>query len=195
MALVLSDIPTFHELWDGVAVFVPPGEDAAWIHALEAALDQPATGAQQRAARYTVGAMVQGTAALLCPYRGLMRFVYLTHSLESCWNHGNAHFLRGVLRELAAAGHEAIAIEPVEAWSRDNLVADAGPAALDGWRAHYPGLTGMRSDAPEALLDGADVVIVHEWTAPAMVARFGGAAPGRGAVAAAVPRHPPPRRQ
>ena len=29
-----------------------------------------------------------------------MRFVYFTHSLRSCWNHGNAHFLRGVLREL-----------------------------------------------------------------------------------------------
>ena len=28
-----------------------------------------------------------------------MRIVYFTHSLASCWNHGNAHFLRGVLRE------------------------------------------------------------------------------------------------
>ena len=32
-----------------------------------------------------------------------MRFVYFTHSLASCWNHGNAHFLRGVLRELIHA--------------------------------------------------------------------------------------------
>ncbi len=31
-----------------------------------------------------------------------MRIVYFTHSLASCWNHGNAHFLRGVLSELRA---------------------------------------------------------------------------------------------
>ena len=102
-----------------------------------------------------------------------MRLVYLTHSLESCWNHGNAHFLRGVLRALIAAGHQATAIEPTEPWSRTNLLADAGPGALDGWRAHYPTLTSLRSDAPETLLDGVDVVMVHEWTDPATVARLG----------------------
>jgi hypothetical protein len=26
------------------------------------------------------------------PRGGRMRFVYFTHSLASCWNHGNAHF-------------------------------------------------------------------------------------------------------
>ena len=35
-----------------------------------------------------------------------MRIVLYTHSLVSDWNHGNAHFLRGVLRELQARGHE-----------------------------------------------------------------------------------------
>jgi spore maturation protein CgeB len=33
-----------------------------------------------------------------------MKFVYFTHSLASCWNHGNAHFLRGVLRDLIGRG-------------------------------------------------------------------------------------------
>ena len=65
MALVLSDIATFRELWDGVARFVPPEDDDAWLAALEAALDDPAHTAQARAARYTADAMVQGTAALL----------------------------------------------------------------------------------------------------------------------------------
>lgn len=37
-----------------------------------------------------------------------MNIVYFTHSLRSCWNHGNAHFLRGVLRELQALGHQEI---------------------------------------------------------------------------------------
>jgi glycogen(starch) synthase len=64
MALVLSDIPTFRELWDGVARFVPD-DGEAWIAALEAALDDPLPGDQTRAASYTAGAMVQGTAALL----------------------------------------------------------------------------------------------------------------------------------
>ena len=41
-----------------------------------------------------------------------MKIVYFTHSLQSCWNHGNAHFLRGVLRELAAMGHDVRALEP-----------------------------------------------------------------------------------
>ncbi len=103
-----------------------------------------------------------------------MRFVYVTHSLESCWNHGNAHFLRGVLRALMAAGHEVTALEPERSWSRDNLLADAGPAALDGWRAHYPELASRRLAAGGDLkLDGADVVIVHEWTEPALVGRLG----------------------
>jgi spore maturation protein CgeB len=104
-----------------------------------------------------------------------MRFVYFTHSLDSCWNHGNAHFLRGVLRALAAAGHEVAAIEPDDSWSRENLVADAGEAALEGWRTHYPGLASRRvpEGDPAEWVDGADVVIVHEWTAPATVARLG----------------------
>ncbi len=105
-----------------------------------------------------------------------MRFVYFTHSLQSCWNHGNAHFLRGVLRELIAAGHDVLAVEPAESWSRSNLVADAGPAALEGWQAHYPGLGSVllaEGEAPDALVDGTDVVIVHEWTAPALVAQLG----------------------
>ncbi len=105
-----------------------------------------------------------------------MRFVYFAHSLESCWNHGNAHFLRGVLRALAAAGHTVATVEPEDSWSRANLVADAGPVALESWRAHYPGLDGRRvpeSADPAEAVDGADVVIVHEWTAPATVARLG----------------------
>ena len=37
-----------------------------------------------------------------------MKITYFTHSLRSCWNHGNAHFLRGVLRELMARGMAGI---------------------------------------------------------------------------------------
>ena len=105
-----------------------------------------------------------------------MRLVYFTHSLRSCWNHGNAHFLRGVLRELIAAGHQAVAVEPAQSWSRSNLLADAGAAALEGWRGYYPALQSVllaEGEPPEPLVEAADVVIVHEWTAPAVVARLG----------------------
>ena len=105
-----------------------------------------------------------------------MRIAYLTHSLRSCWNHGNAHFLRGVLRELQALGHQVRALEPATSWSLDNLLADAGEVGLDAFRRAYPELTPetYAPDAdPAALVGGADLVIVHEWNEPALVAALG----------------------
>jgi spore maturation protein CgeB len=105
-----------------------------------------------------------------------VRIAYFTHSLASCWNHGNAHFLRGVLRELIARGHEVRAFEPAGAWSLKNLLADHGAAGLDPYRSAYPEL-GSQSFAAEAdvepLVEGADLVIVHEWNDPALVRRIG----------------------
>ena len=105
-----------------------------------------------------------------------MRIVYFTHSLASCWNHGNAHFLRGVLRELKHAGHEVLAIEPEGAWSLQNLLHDHGDAGLDAYRAAYPDLDShvFRDFAEvEPALDGADAVVVHEWNEPGLVAALG----------------------
>ena len=105
-----------------------------------------------------------------------MKIVYATHSLRSCWNHGNAHFLRGVLRELIARGHDARVVEPEDSWSVQNLVADHGPGALTGWQAAYPELSTAPYAPgidPAALVDGADLVIVHEWNDPAFVAAIG----------------------
>lgn len=105
-----------------------------------------------------------------------MRIAYFTHSLASCWNHGNAHFLRGVLDELMARGHDARAYEPAGAWSRANLVADHGEAGLAAFEEAYPRLAPIvyPADAdPEALVESADLVIVHEWNAPDLVARLG----------------------
>ncbi|AWN36885.1 CgeB family protein [Methylobacterium radiodurans] len=105
-----------------------------------------------------------------------MRIAYFTHSLESCWNHGNAHFLRGVLRELIALGHAVEAYEPEGAWSLANLLADHGPAGLDAYRAAYPDLASARYGAVEPVVARAaeaDLVIVHEWNEPALVAALG----------------------
>jgi spore maturation protein CgeB len=105
-----------------------------------------------------------------------MKIAYFTHSLLSCWNHGNAHFLRGVLRELIARGHQVTVYEPVANWSLENLLADAGDAGLAPFRRHYPELSSV-TIAPEAavepLVDGADLVIVHEWNDTGLVAALG----------------------
>ena len=66
-----------------------------------------------------------------------MKIVYFTHSLLSCWNHGNAHFLRGVLRELQARGHNVLACEQQGNWSLANLLADHGQAGLAPFREHF----------------------------------------------------------
>lgn len=105
-----------------------------------------------------------------------MRIVYFTHSLASCWNHGNAHFLRGVLRDLIARGHDVQVLEPAGAWSLQNLLADHGEAGLDAYRSAYPELSSRtmpKGFDVEAACDGADLVIVHEWNDPALVAAVG----------------------
>ena len=105
-----------------------------------------------------------------------MRFLFYVHALSSDWNHGNAHFLRGVMRELIARGHSATALAPEDGWSRRNLLADQGPGALADFAGRFPELTevlhGPGFDHEEAL-SRADVVLVHEWTDPDLVALIG----------------------
>jgi spore maturation protein CgeB len=98
------------------------------------------------------------------------------HSLRSDWNHGNAHFLRGVLSELQRRRFAVQAFEPKDGWSARNLALDVGPDALTAWRAAYPDLPVTVYD-PEELnlgeaLDGTDVVLVHEWSDPKLIARL-----------------------
>jgi spore maturation protein CgeB len=105
-----------------------------------------------------------------------MKILYFTHSLVSCWNHGNAHFLRGVLRELIRRGHEVVAYEPEHGWSLRNLLDDHGAGALDCYRAFYPELRSRmfgKSSKLGRIVDGADLVIVHEWNRPELVAALG----------------------
>lgn len=105
-----------------------------------------------------------------------MRIAYFTHSLRSCWNHGNSHFLRGVLSELLARGHDVDAFEPNESWSLSNLLKDHGEKALESFNQMYPDLRSQTYGAPEdaaELVSEADLVIVHEWNEPALVAELG----------------------
>ncbi len=106
-----------------------------------------------------------------------MNIVVFCHSLLSDWNHGNAHFLRGLVTELVLLGHRVRAYEPKDAWSAANLVAEAGEAALDAALERYPALDVTRYRLEELDLDeatdGADLVIVHEWNEPELVRRLG----------------------
>ncbi|MBY5334956.1 glycosyltransferase [Rhizobium leguminosarum] len=105
-----------------------------------------------------------------------MKFLFYTHSLVSDWNHGNAHFLRGIMRELTRRHYEVLALEPEESWSRSNLLSDQGPRAAEKFHETFPQLRsqmyGPHFDH-EAVIAEADVVVVHEWTEPVLVERIG----------------------
>lgn len=106
-----------------------------------------------------------------------MRILIFCHSILSDWNHGNAHFLRGIATELMRRAHVVRIFEPEDAWSLQNLIADRGDAPLGAFRATYPGIEVVRYDAPTldlaSELADADLVIVHEWNDRDLVRRIG----------------------
>lgn len=103
---------------------------------------------------------------------------FFAHSWVSDWNHGNAHFLRGLARALIQQGHKVKCYEPLGSWSLSNLVKYEGEraiTAIDDFRRIYPDLNihFYNNDAtfPEFAahnLRGADIVIIHEWNEPAV---------------------------
>lgn len=108
-----------------------------------------------------------------------MTFALFYHSLLSDWNHGNAHFLRGVVSELLDRGHAVTVYEPEDGWSLQNLRDGYGEEPVEAFLEAYPQLRGVsRFYDPatldlDAALDGADAVIVHEWSDHDLVARLG----------------------
>jgi spore maturation protein CgeB len=106
-----------------------------------------------------------------------MKIVLFYHSLLSDWNHGNAHFLRGVATELIERGNDVKIYEPENGWSLKNLIADYGEEAVQQFHEYYPLLSSIQYDASTINLDevlaDADLVIVHEWNEHALVAAIG----------------------
>ena len=106
-----------------------------------------------------------------------MRIVLFYQSLISDWNHGNAHFLRGIASELLSRGHKVQIYEPRDSWSVQNLIAEHGWQRLVEFQKAYPHLLSNRYELstlslPQAL-NGADLVIVHEWNDPELIERIG----------------------
>jgi spore maturation protein CgeB len=103
-----------------------------------------------------------------------------SHSLVSDWNHGNAHFLRGLMRELVRMGHDVRCYEELGSWSLSNLMEHEGTraiAAIDAFHATYPELDvrfyrssreGFRQFLQQELKN-VDLVLLHEWNSPDVV--------------------------
>jgi spore maturation protein CgeB len=106
-----------------------------------------------------------------------MRFVIFTHSLVSDWNHGNAHFLRGISTELVIRGHEVRIFEPADGWSRENLIGQHGESAIGAFQKAYPLIHSEtyreRTLDLDDALENADVVMVHEWNTHSLVSSVG----------------------
>lgn len=99
--------------------------------------------------------------------------------MVSDWNHGNAHFLRGLVQSLIDAGHQVRCFEELGSWSLSNLVKHEGGraiTAIDQFRATYPRIEVQfykRDEQLEAFLrqqlSECDVAIIHEWNDPQFV--------------------------
>ena len=106
-----------------------------------------------------------------------MKIVMFYHSLLSDWNNGNAHFLRGIVAELQARGHDVTVFEPHAAWSLVSLIEQHGEAPVREFCARYPHLRStpyqLETLDLDVALDGADMVIVHEWNDHDLIVRLG----------------------
>ncbi len=109
-----------------------------------------------------------------------MKVVLFAHSLVSDWSHGNAHFLRGLLRALGQRGHEVVGVEQWTNWSAKSLFDDRGHGPIVEFARLFPELDlrfygqwdGILDEVDE-LTRGADLVIVHEFNEPELVGAVG----------------------
>lgn len=109
-----------------------------------------------------------------------MRIVLFAHSVVSDWSHGNAHFLRGLMRALQRRGHEVVACERWRNWSTDQLFEDHGAGPIVEFARRYPDLRirvyghwDTILDEVDELTRGVDLVLVHEFNEPELVGAVG----------------------
>jgi spore maturation protein CgeB len=108
----------------------------------------------------------------------MSRFALFYQSLVSDWNHGNAHFLRGLMRALQARGHSTTCYEQADNWSLRNLL-NLNSRAISQFREVFPDLA-FEAYALEDVerfvrqrLANADVAIVNEWNEPDVIRLIG----------------------
>jgi spore maturation protein CgeB len=111
-----------------------------------------------------------------------LRIALFSHSLVSDWNHGNVHFLRGLMRELVRMGHQVRCYEELGSWSLNNLMKNEGDRAIeaiDAFRRTYSELDirfykSADDQFPQFLDDElreTNLVLLHEWNDPLVVNR------------------------
>ncbi len=120
-----------------------------------------------------------------------LRIALFSHSIASDWNHGNAHFLRGLIRNLQRLGHQVISFEEEGNWSLTNLVRDHGVGPLQEFQRRFPFID-RRSfvlngrahllDWLSDLMGRVDACLVHEWNPPHLIRAIGEVAAQRGVV-------------
>jgi spore maturation protein CgeB len=101
-----------------------------------------------------------------------MKFTLFYRTLASS-NDGEAHFLRGICRELIRCGHAVSLWQAADGWSQEG----DGAAVFAQSENRIAGVA-LNGYSPETLdldraLDGADVVLVHESNAPELIAALG----------------------
>ena len=151
-AIIANDIPPFRELWGETACYfqtdsVDDLRDVAVMLRSDRTLRRKhAELAYQRARRhFSADRMVEEYLQVLSNsqrkevdgrMRDKLRFRIFAHSWLSDWNHGNAHFLRGLARELVRMGHEVRCYEEMGSWSLANLMSEGEIAsrAIDQFR-------------------------------------------------------------
>ncbi len=105
-----------------------------------------------------------------------MKIVLFYHSLISDWNHGNAHFLRGIVTELQRRNHDVVVYEPLAGWSLSNLIRNEGIEAITEFERRFPHLRSVHYDIDtldlDATLEDADLVIAHEWNEKALFSKL-----------------------
>ena len=107
-----------------------------------------------------------------------MKIYMFYHSVISDWNHGNAHFLRGMISAFMQSGHEVEVYEPFDGWSLKNLISSHGTAFLNDFPKKFFQITSLifiilLDIEFGRVLQDADIVIVHEWNDPVLIERIG----------------------
>ena len=158
-ALVLGDIPSLRELWGADAPLRLPRRSRAAGGTLCRPARRPRGGAAARAPRRSAApqrydaerddrrATGGCTPPLPATAQGgrAMKVVIFCHSLVSDWNHGNAHFLRGVATELHRARPRGVASSSRAApGAGANLVAGEGSGRRADFAARFPQLSQHR---------------------------------------------------
>lgn len=105
-----------------------------------------------------------------------MKIKMFYHSLLSDWNHGNAHFLRGIVTDLKNRNYDVTVYEPENNWSLENLRKEKDNP-VEEFHEYYPQLQSTLYDPADPQLKeklaDADLVIVHEWNDHDLISKIG----------------------